>query len=361
VAPLVSELATSRKVVVVDDCSTDDTSDVARAAGAKVISLTRSGGPAAARNVGLHHTCGEIVAFIDSDCVIAADTLQRLERQFADPAVGAVAPRVAMAGSAAETPVGKYEEANGSEDLGPLSGLVGFRQRVPYVPTIALLVRRSALQSVGGFREAMRFGEDVDLVWRLVEKGWLVRYVAEERVGHDHRRSLGAWLVRKFFYGSAAADIDLRHPGSLSGPSIGIAALIVMLFSTLCPPGGAVVLTAGLVNRRSEDGRISMVASFAASAEALLSAAIRLWLPLVLLLTAWQPLNGAIMLVLATWRYSTHHRRAESRLSLSAYVAVRFLDEAFYCAGVWAGCFRLRNFRPLLPRMRLARRRARRG
>ena len=53
--------------------------------------------------------------------------------------------------------------------------------RVAYVPTAALLVRRAALGD--GFDESLRNGEDVDLVWRLIEAGWRVRYEPAVQVG----------------------------------------------------------------------------------------------------------------------------------------------------------------------------------
>ena len=56
-------------------------------------------------------------------------------------------------------------------DLGPHASLVGPGRRVAYLPAAALLARRDALLELGGFDESMRFGEDVDLVWRLLARG----------------------------------------------------------------------------------------------------------------------------------------------------------------------------------------------
>ena len=58
--------------------------------------------------------------------------------------------------------------------------------KVPYVPTTALVVRRDALESIAGFDTDLRFGEDVDLIWRL-HRGWRVRYDPTVEVTHPSR------------------------------------------------------------------------------------------------------------------------------------------------------------------------------
>ena len=80
---------------------------------------------------------------------------------------------------------------------------------VSYVPGACLLGRVDALGE--GFDEAMRAGEDVDLVWRLGGDGWTVRYAPEAHVRHDHRTRPAEWMRRKAFYGTSAADLAARH------------------------------------------------------------------------------------------------------------------------------------------------------
>ena len=72
----------------------------------------------------------------------------------------------------------------------PRPGLVRPLSRIPYVPSAALVVRRAALPDEL-FDPALRGGEDVDLVWRLVQAGWDVRYEPAATVGHDGPTSGG--------------------------------------------------------------------------------------------------------------------------------------------------------------------------
>ena len=88
--------------------------------------------------------------------------------------------------------------------------------RVGYVPTAVLLCRVAALREVGGFDSSLRYGEDVDLVWRLVAAGWTCRYEPGAEAEHDARPSMPAWIRQRFGYGTAAAPLDIRHPGALA-------------------------------------------------------------------------------------------------------------------------------------------------
>ena len=127
------------------------------------------------------------MAFVDSDCTVPAGWLSGLTWLFDDPSIGAVAPRVRPAGAPhphRARVVDRYGDARSALDLGPDEGEVGPDRAVRYVPTAALVARREAVAAVGGFDPGMRVGEDVDLVWRLVEAGWRVRYQPEVAVAH---------------------------------------------------------------------------------------------------------------------------------------------------------------------------------
>jgi GT2 family glycosyltransferase len=153
------------------------------------------GGPAAARNAAIPLVTTELVAFLDSDCVPPPGWIEALAGHFAEPRVAAVAPRV-----------------RGLLDMGTRPAEVGPGRRVAYVPSAALLVRRSAL---GAFDEALRYGEDVDLIWRLTDARWRVRYDPRVVVAHDD----GNRLAKRFRYGTSAAPLAHRH-GKRLAPAV---------------------------------------------------------------------------------------------------------------------------------------------
>ncbi len=202
------------RVLVVDDGSRDGGAIAAVCArhGARVLRRPAPGGPAAARNAALAQVGSELVAFLDSDCVAPPGWVGELAGHFDDARVAAVAPRV----------------LDPALDMGTSPAGVAPGGRVPYVPSAALIVRRAAL---GGFDEALRYGEDVDLVWRLHDRGWRIRYDPRVAVAHARPRRARAGgatsarlaaaldpdlLVRRFRYGTSAAPLAKRHPGRLA-------------------------------------------------------------------------------------------------------------------------------------------------
>jgi mycofactocin glycosyltransferase len=253
-------------VVVVDDGSRQaaEIAGLCRQHGATLIRRSSSGGPGPARNDGLARVRTPLVAFLDSDCEAGPEWITSLAAHFADPLVAAVAPRVRPItgpGSA-----GRYLGARAPLDMGPQEGRVLPLTRLSYVPTAALLVRRAALASdgpgtdfptgvrpstqpsgtepsstepsstapvgTGPFDADLRYGEDVDLVWRLAEAGWRVRYDPAASISHAEPATWGRVLGRRFRYGNSAAPLARRHPGKVpplvlqAWPALAVAALL---------------------------------------------------------------------------------------------------------------------------------------
>lgn len=296
-------------VVVVDDASRDPARLAAVVAqhGARLVRRGVCGGPAAARNSGLAQVDSELVVFVDSDCRASVPALRALARHFADPLVGAAAPRVTPArdGVAAPRPVSRSPLDMGDRPASVVSG-----SRVGYVPSTTLVMRCEALAAVGGFDESLRYGEDVDLCWRLHDAGWSLRYDPRVVVHHVEPDGWPA-LTRRFHYGTSAAPLARRHPGALRGPSLRGLTAPVALAGAHSEEGAA--LPADVLRRVVRTAPVSTVVR-------LLRWATPLW---------WPPLAAV----------GTDPRHAVSAVA----------DEAAYGAGVWWGCLRSRTFEPVLP------------
>jgi len=201
-------------VLVVDDASADPAAIAAVVSGhgASLLRRAANGGPAAARNTGLASVTSEMVAFCDSDCVPEAGWIERLAAHLADPAVAVAAPRIRPVPGgqswAGRSWAERYSAVGSSLDMGGQEGRVAPGTRLSYVPSAALLARRAALLEAGGeavFDAALRLGEDVDLVWRLHEAGWRIRYEPAAVVRHHEPDSWPGLLARRFRYGTSAA------------------------------------------------------------------------------------------------------------------------------------------------------------
>jgi mycofactocin system glycosyltransferase len=280
-----------------------------------------------------------LVAFVDTDVELTDGWLEPLLAHFADPAVGLVAPRVRSLGSGSV--LERYEQTSSPLDLGPEPARVRPGTRVSYVPAAAIVCRAEAIRQIGGFDESMRYGEDVDLVWRLAAAGWRCRYEPAAEVWHRPRPNWGAWVRQRVGYGSSAALLARRHPGALaplrmSGWSIATWVLAVIgrpVTGSLVGAGSAAALI-----RKLPD--VPPKAAFTLAAEGNLragdqiaGAVRRVWWPVV---------------ALAAWRSRTA-RRVLIVAALAARHPIRLVDDLAYSLGVWRGMITERTLDPVLP------------
>ncbi len=199
------------QVVIVDDGSRESEAIAACAQehGASLQKVARNQGPGHARNVGASATSRKFLWFVDVDVSLDdADRVARhLQAAFSDPLVAAVAPRVR--GADGPSLRQHFEHHFGPLDMGAHSGLVVPESAIAYVPSACLMVRRDAFGD--GFDESLRVGEDVDFVWRLHDRAWLVRYDASVEVAHPTRPTWLEWWRQRSRYGSSSADLATRH------------------------------------------------------------------------------------------------------------------------------------------------------
>jgi len=360
---LLSTLEVTQRLVV-DDASSDParTRAITENAGAGVIALPANLGPSAARNAGLAQASTPLVAFIDSDCVPEDGWLEPLLAHFNDPLVAAVAPRILPVGVTPPNSMTRYEAVRSSLDRGGAPGLVRPMSRIPYVPSAALVVRRAAVPDAL-FDPRLRGGEDVDVVWRLVQAGWDVRYEPGATVRHDGPTSASAWLSRRAFYGTTAGPLARRHPRSLAPLHTSVWTAAVWVLVVARKPLLAVVALAvsvGVLARRLEGlvdepvkvaGRIAGGGT-ARSALPALSGLTRAWSPALLAALCWRKTRPAAALALLA-PAAGDWLAARRALDPVRYAALHVADDVAYGSGVWLGCLRARTVAPLLPRVEL--------
>ncbi|HEY3841824.1 MAG TPA: mycofactocin biosynthesis glycosyltransferase MftF [Acidimicrobiales bacterium] len=350
--------------VVVDDASSDveGCEQIAHAGGARFIALETNQGPSAARNAGLACVSTPLVAFVDSDCEPAAGWLSSLLGYFDDPLVGAVAPRIVPAEVSPPTWLSRYEAVRSSLDRGGSDGLVRPMSRIPYVPSATIVVRR-AVADDALFDPRLRGGEDVDLVWRLVDAGWDVRYVPSVTVAHQGPLSVGSWLSRRSFYGTTAGPLSERHPSSMAPLHTSAWTAGVWWFILTRRPvlAGATLAASILVLARRltalVDQPVRMAATIAGggtakSALPALSGLTRAWSPLMALgLCSRRTRRSAALALLGPAINDWVARPGD--LDPVRYATLHVADDLAYGAGVWLGCLRSRTLRPLIPKISL--------
>jgi glycosyltransferase involved in cell wall biosynthesis len=201
------------EVLICDDGSTEDLSpvlaEVVHCHGLELIHLRRPRcGPGQARNLGLAHSRGELVAFTDSDCEPDADWLRKLDRAFTDPAVGLVGGQVDHRGAA------HLSGQCVNYLMSSMLGSAGARDpraliHMEYYPrTCNLAVRRELALAAGGFPSASH-GEDLEFSHRVRALRVGVKFVPEARVVHHEQRTLQQIFGEAFLKG--ATRVYLGH------------------------------------------------------------------------------------------------------------------------------------------------------
>lgn len=318
--------------VIVDDGSDPPVPDAA-------VRLDTNRGPASARNAGLALVRTPLVAFVDADVTLDDDWLEALLGHFDDERVALVAPRVMS--SEGPSALERHEHRHSPLDLGAEPARVRPGSRVSYVPAAALVARTETLRALGGFDESLRFGEDVDLVWRLDRAGWLVRYEPAAGVHHRPRSTWSAWCRQRIDYGSSAAPLHRRHPGSVAPVRISGWSLATWAAAFAVHPAVGVAIGTGtslaLVGKLRH---VTPAVAFGLAARGnlfagaqLAQAVRRVWWPLFAL--AAVPYRPARRALLASFVVAGDPRVA--------------LDDVAYSLGVWRGMLRERTPGPVMP------------
>jgi O-antigen biosynthesis protein len=195
------------EVILVDDGSTDSSPEIAKEfLGVRCIRQDNHG-LSVARNTGIAAATGEIVAFTDSDCRADEDWLYYLVgdllsgewagiggHNFLPPDDSSVAAAV-MASPG-----------------GPAHVMLTDRD-AEHLPGCNMAFYKWALEEIGGFDPVFRkAGDDVDVCWRLQERGFKLGFSPAGFVWHYRRSTIRAYLRQQAGYGEAEALLMRKHP-----------------------------------------------------------------------------------------------------------------------------------------------------
>ncbi len=165
-----------------------------------------------ARNVAAGAARNRWLLFTDADCIPEPDILDRYFVEGIDDAEGAIAGEVI--GDPRQQPImARYQRDRGYLQQGRY-----VNSKRPYAVTANLLVRASALESVGGFLEGVLCDEDTDFTWRLQDAGWRLGYRPQARVAHRFRESLPSFARMILSYAAGRAWLNRRYAGAYPEP-----------------------------------------------------------------------------------------------------------------------------------------------
>ena len=200
------------EVIVVDDGSTDATAAIAREYDCRLIQ-TENRGLGSARNTGLHAATGEIVAYIDDDAYPDPHWLSYLASTFRSTRHAAVGgPNLPPAED------GSIAECVAHAPGGPIHVLLTDSD-AEHIPGCNMAFHKRALEEIGGFDPQFRTaGDDVDVCWRLQERGCTLGFSPAAMVWHHRRNSVLTYWKQQTGYGRAEAMLERKWPQKYNGP-----------------------------------------------------------------------------------------------------------------------------------------------
>jgi mycofactocin glycosyltransferase len=356
------------EIIVVDDASTDGTPEVASGYPVRLIKLEEHKQASYCRNLAAQQASGDILAFIDSDCLASRSWLKELLPAFQDSSLAAVGGLVDA--SFEEKGLDRYEKVKSSLNMGIMFKRTQKNDHFFYVPTCNLLVKKGVFLDLSGFSEDLVVGEDVDFCWRLQDAGYYLEYQPLGKVYHKHRNRLRDFCFRRFDYGGSEPMLQKRHPGrrkTLFTPPTKIffwtAVCISLVTTTYSPILVALItflmdiLSKGIRSQRSGiDFRFtilvrSVIREYATFIYHLGSFLSRYYLFIALLLLPVFPMISAVGLCAHLLTMMVEYKIKRPRLTPVSFLFYFTLEQLSYQLGVWAGCLRYRTFNPILPRL----------
>ena len=357
------------EIIVVDDASTDHTPQTVSAFPVHLITLKENKQASFCRNLAAHKARGDILAFIDSDCLAEPLWLQELIPAFKDPSLAAVG---GVVGSYfVDSPLDRYEQVKSSLIIGLRARRSSENENFFYVPSCNLLARRNIFEKLDGFKEDMFVGEDVDFCWRLQDAGYHVEFRPAGTVYHKHRNELRPFCSRRFDYGTSEPILQRRHPGRSKqmvfpiGATIfwGIAVLAIIFKSVF------LLIVCGItvfMDTLKKFAGITLVRGIPVRFYTLLLAVLRTYfaffyhscafvsryyLILSIFVIFLSPLAFTIILGIHFFVGIVEYFIKKPRLNLFYFLFYFSFEQLSYQAGVWYSCLKLSSFSAVNPKI----------
>ena len=204
------------EVIIVEDGSVKTCKDVCdKYAG--ILSLyyyaKENSGPGQTRNYGAERAKGDYLIILDSDVVLPTGYLEAVDKELKQN------PTEAFGGPDAAhpsfTPIQKAISYSMTSFF-TTGGIRGGKAKLDkfYPRSFNMGIRRDVYLQLGGFSK-MRFGEDIDFSYRIVEAGHKPRLFPEAWVWHKRRTDFRKFFRQVYNSGIARINLEKRHPGTM--------------------------------------------------------------------------------------------------------------------------------------------------
>ncbi|QCI28879.1 glycosyltransferase family 2 protein [Caminibacter pacificus] len=215
---LVNQSYQNLEIIVVDDGSTDRTSEVAKyyekhSKGKKVKVLRKpNGGKANAINFGIHHSTGELIMVVDADSKLEKDAVTLMERYFIDPNIAAVAGSVYVSNQT--NLLTKLQALEYIEGLNMVRNGQALLKLVNIIPGPIGMFRKDALYEVGLY-DSDTFAEDCDVTLKLITRGYKIDFESDAVAYTEAPEHLLDLIKQRYRWTRGILQAIKKHKGLL--------------------------------------------------------------------------------------------------------------------------------------------------
>ncbi len=245
------------EVIVIDDGSTDKTSEVVEELKKRVgycLTYFRQERKyiSAAKNLGIKHSRGKVIISTDDDCLFEKQWLKNILKYFDDPEIGAIggADR-ALTDDPFFMRCINYTLTSFA-GTGGIRGTDGLSVGKYYPRGFCMAMSKRVIEDVGLFIEGFAPGEEIELGYRMKKSGYKLLYAPDVFVWHKRRATLKGFLRQIFSRGYSRVELWRRHKELLEPaytlPAVMIMGVVLLLatFPVLPASLGILKLTVGL-------------------------------------------------------------------------------------------------------------------
>ena len=265
------------EVIIVEDGSIKPCKDVCEKY-ANILDLhyyaKENSGPGQSRNYGAERSNGEWLIILDSDVVLPEDYLEAVEKSLAS-STSIVAWGGPDAAHPSFTPVQKAISYSMTSFF-TTGGIRGGKAKLDkfYPRSFNMGIRRDVYLKLEGFTK-MRFGEDIDFSYRIVEAGYMPRLFPDAWVWHKRRTDFRKFFRQVYNSGIARINLEKRHPGTMKLVhllptvfTLGVIGLLLItfIFTYACVPiilySAIIFIDSSIKNKSLWVGLLSIPAAF---------------------------------------------------------------------------------------------------
>jgi cellulose synthase/poly-beta-1,6-N-acetylglucosamine synthase-like glycosyltransferase len=195
------------EIIVINDGSKDTTEDILRKFEKKascrfIWSTQENNGRSSARNSGIAKSKGELICFIDDDCIAERDWIKNLTAGFAIDAIGAVGGKIISYKT--NTPLQQFIDDSGSVDQET------FIKRNTLITGNAAY-RRHVVADIKGFDSRLIACEDLDISIKTQLLDYKIRYIPDAVVYHDHPATVKGFFSQQFRNGTGFVQLHRKY------------------------------------------------------------------------------------------------------------------------------------------------------